>query len=55
MKKLLLAIILTLSFTSCGTATEKTEAPTTAGRSDLAEKVNDAIEIIGLPWEQAST
>lgn len=35
--------------------TEVAAALEAAGRSDLAEKVNDAIESIGLPWEQAST
>lgn len=35
--------------------TEVAAALEAAGRSDLAEKVNGAIESIGLPWEQAST
>ena len=35
--------------------TEVAAALEAAGKSDLAEKVNKAIEILGLPWEQAST
>lgn len=35
--------------------TEVAVALEAAGQSDLAEKVNRAIEILGLPWEQAST